>query len=184
LPTFWRPLSGVERVAEYAYFLARRRRDNTRFDRRGQRLYPGGADLVERAAEAKAIDFRIGSEPGDEDGDIVTGGFAIGGLREQECSPVGLGDTAAILPTHQRMHLGIFVDRLIDDDQQPGAVQGQHMIVQIGIAALAAVFAAVAFEHTRNFVGSAHRDFHSMIRKGGYRLSEKIMLKQQAKAKW
>jgi hypothetical protein len=80
-------------------------------------------------------------------------------LCEQECAPVAFGDTAAIMPADQGMHFGIFVDRLVDDDQQPGAVQRQYMVVQIGIAALATAFAAVAFEHTRNVVGSAHSDF-------------------------
>jgi len=69
---------------------------------------------------------------------------------------VAFGDTAAILPANQWMHFGIFVDRLVDDDQQPGAVQRQNMVVQIGIAALARAFAAEAFEHMRNFVRSAH----------------------------
>jgi hypothetical protein len=88
---------------------------------------------------------------------------------KQECPPVVFGDTATILPAHQGVHFGIFVDRLLDDDQQPGAVQRQHMVVQIGIAALAPAFAAIAFEHTRNFVRSAHWNFYSTIRKSGYR---------------
>ena len=132
-------------------------RDRTRRDWGGQRLHPGGVDLVKPATEADAVDFRIGGKSRNQDRDIVAGAFAIGGLREQERPPVGLGDTAAILPADQRMHFGIFVDRLIDDDQQPGAMQRQHMIVQIGIAALA--LGAVAFEHTRNFVRSAHQGF-------------------------
>ena len=120
-------------------------------------MHPGGADLVERAAKANPIDVRIGGEPRDQHRYIVAGAFAIGGLREQECSPIAFGNAATILPADQRVDFCIFVDRLIDDDQQPGAVQRQHMIVQIGIAAL--TFAAVALEHTRNFAGFAHQVF-------------------------
>ena len=47
----------------------------------------------------------------------------------------GSGNAAAILPAHQRMHLGVFVDRLVDDDQQALARQRQHMLMQIGIVA-------------------------------------------------
>jgi hypothetical protein len=154
--TVERGAGGIERVAEHADVLARRIGNDARLDWSGQRLHPGDADRVERAAKADAVDFRIGGEPRDQNGDIVAGAFAVGGLREQECPPVGFGDTAAILPAHEGMHFGIFVDRLLDNDQQPGAVQREHMVVQIGIAALAAAFAAIAFEHTRNFVRSAH----------------------------
>ena len=109
---------GVERAAEHADVLAwRRGRDNTRFDRGGERLHPGGADLVKRAVKAEAVDFRIGGETGDQDGDIVASAFAIDGFREQECSPVVFGNPAAILPADQGMHFGIFVDWLVDDDQ-------------------------------------------------------------------
>jgi len=55
-----RSARGIERGAEHADVLARRRRHNTRFDRGGERLHPGGADLVERAVKAEAVDFRIG----------------------------------------------------------------------------------------------------------------------------
>jgi hypothetical protein len=37
------------------------------------------------------------------------------------------------------------------------------MIVQIGIAALAAAFAAVAIEHMRNFAGCGHDGSHSIF---------------------
>jgi membrane-anchored protein YejM (alkaline phosphatase superfamily) len=70
---------------------------------------------------------------------------------------------------------GIFVDRLVDDDQQAGAMQRQNMVMQIAIPAVVAIFAAVAFEHTRNVVRPAH---WSMIPKSAYWFSEKIMLKQ------
>ena len=33
------------------------------------------------------------------------------------------------------MHLGVFVDRLVDDDQQSRARQRQHVLVQVGVAA-------------------------------------------------
>jgi hypothetical protein len=33
------------------------------------------------------------------------------------------------------MHLGVLVDRLIDDEEEPRARQRQHVLVQVGIAA-------------------------------------------------
>ena len=130
-------------------------RHDARFDWRRQRLHPGGADFLERTTETDAINVRIGGKPGDQHGTIVARAFAVGWLGEQEGAPVALGNAAAILPAHQGMHFGIFVDRLVDDDQQAGAMQRQNMVVQIGIAALAS-FAAVAFELARNFTRPAH----------------------------
>jgi hypothetical protein len=106
-----------ERVANDANVLARRCRDDPRFDWRRQRVDPGRADFVERAAKTDAIDVRIGGKPRDQNGDIVTRAFAIGRVREQEGPPVALRYAAAILPADQGMHFGIFVDRLVDDEE-------------------------------------------------------------------
>ena len=46
------------------------------------------------------------------------------------------GDAAAELPAHQRMHLGVFVDRRIDAPQQAGLVETVDVVVQVGVAAL------------------------------------------------
>ena len=48
----------------------------------------------------------------------------------------GLVDAADELPAHQRMQLGILVDRPIDGEQQALLAQRVEMLVQIAIAAL------------------------------------------------
>jgi membrane-anchored protein YejM (alkaline phosphatase superfamily) len=60
------------------------------------------------------------------------------------------------------MHFGVFIDRLVDDDQQAGTVKRQDMFMQIEVAALVTALAAIAFQHLRNgkrrnFAGRRHR---------------------------
>ncbi len=98
-------------------------------------LDPGRADVFERLAEADAIDVAVGRQAGDQHGGVVAAALGVGRLREQERLALRLRDAAAILPAHQRVHLGVFVDRLVDDDQQAFARERQHMLMQVGIAA-------------------------------------------------
>ena len=98
-------------------------------------LIQARADLVERLAEADAVDVAVGGQPGDQHRAVEAPALAIGRLREQERLALLLRDAAAILPAHQRMHLGVFVDRLVDHDEQACARQRQHVLVQVGIAA-------------------------------------------------
>ena len=115
--------------------LARRILDHAWRDRIGDRIDPGGADVFQRLAEAGAIDRAVGREPGDQYCAVVAAPLRVGRLREQERLALRLGNAAAILPAHQRVHLGVFVDRLVDDDQKVFARQRQHMLVQVRIAA-------------------------------------------------
>jgi len=55
-------------------------------------------------------------------------------LREQERLAVRLGDSATILPANQRVHFGVFVDRLVDDDEQSGPRKRKHVFVQVRVA--------------------------------------------------
>ena len=93
------------------------------------------ADVVERLAEADAIDLAVRREARHQHGGVVAAALGVGRLREQERLALGLRDAAAELPAHQRVHLGVFVDRLVDDDQQALARERQHVLVQVGIAA-------------------------------------------------
>ncbi len=89
---------------------------------RSERLHPGRADFIERSAEADPVDVRIGGKPGDQHGNVVVRTLAVGGFGEQERLALAFGDAAAILPAHQRVHLGVFVDRLVDHDETAGAI--------------------------------------------------------------
>src|SRR5262249_42282963 len=106
-----------------------------RLDGGAQRAYPRRPDLIERHAHADAVHLAARRQSRGEDGGIEAGPVAVGRLSEQECLAVLLLDAAAKLPAHQRMHLGVFVDRLVHYDEQPLAREPAHVIVQVGIAA-------------------------------------------------
>ncbi len=125
----------IEVVAGDDHLLARRIRHHARRQGRGDRLDPGRPDLLERPAEADAVDLAVRRQPGNQHGDVEAAALGIRRLREQEGLALRLWDAAAILPAHQRVHLGVFVDRLVDHDEQARARQRQHVLVQVGIAA-------------------------------------------------
>ena len=125
----------IEIIAGDDDLVTRRIGDDPRRHRFGDRLDPARPDLVERLAEADAVDVAIGSQAGDQHRRLEAPAFAIGRLREQERLAVLLCDAAAILPAHQRMHLGVLVDRLVHHDEELLARQCEHVLVQIGIAA-------------------------------------------------
>ena len=140
----------VEIVADDHDLLAGRIGDLARRHRIGNGLDPGRADLVERLAEADAVDIAVRRQARDQHRDVEAAAFGIGRLREQERLAFGLGNAAAILPAHQRMHLGVFVDRLVDHDEQPLARKREHVLVQVGIAAwMLRRPVAIAFERAQ-----------------------------------
>ena len=86
------------------------------------------------AVDADAVDFAVGGEPADQHRDVVLAALAVGDVGEQERLAVLLGDAAAELPAHQRVHLGVLVDRTVDRDQQAGFVERAHVVVQVRVA--------------------------------------------------
>ena len=138
----------IERVAQHNDLLARRFRlfDNARLDRRRERLHPGWADFVERLAEADPVDVAAAGQAGDQHGMLVFAALRIHRPGEQERLAIRLLDAAAVLPAHQRMHLGVFVHRLIDNDEPARRGEREHVIVQIGVGARQALVVAVAVE--------------------------------------
>ena len=115
--------------------LAWRMRDEARRDRLGDGLDPGLPDLVERLAEAEAVDVAVRRQAGNQHGYVEATSLGIRRLGKEEGLAFRLGNTAAILPAHQGVHFGVFVDRLVDDDEQPRARKREHVLVQVGIAA-------------------------------------------------
>ena len=115
-------------------------------DARRQRLRrgrdPARVDLVERAADADAVDFAVGGEPADQHRDVVLAALGVGDVGEQERLAVLLLDAAAELPAHQRVHLGVLVDRAVDADEQAGLLQRADVVVQVGVGAGCARFGA------------------------------------------
>ena len=125
----------VEGLAGDHDLMARRVLDDARRDRICRRLDPALVDLVETAADADAIDFAVGGEHADRDRNVVFAALAVDDVGEQERLAVLLLDAAAELPAHQRVHLGILVDRAVDGDQQAGRIERADVVVQVGIAA-------------------------------------------------
>src|SRR5262249_14823428 len=82
-----------------------------------------------------AIDLAVGSKPGDQHRDIVFAALAVDHIGEEKRLAVLLGDAAAELPAHQRVHLGVLVDLAVDLDQEPGLVERADVFVQVGIGA-------------------------------------------------
>ena len=59
--------------------------------------------------------------------------LAVDDVGEQERLALGLVEPAEELPAHQRVHLRILVDRLVDPQQQPRLVEILDVLVQVGI---------------------------------------------------
>jgi hypothetical protein len=125
-------------------------RDEARRDRLGDGLDPGLPDLVERLAEAEAVDVAVRRQAGNQHGYVEATALGIRRLGKEEGLAFRLGNTAAILPAHQGVHFGVFVDRLVDDDEQPRARKREHVLVQVGIVArMLGRPVAVAFERAQ-----------------------------------
>jgi len=90
-------------------------------------------DVLNLAADAEAVDFAIGGENPDRHRDVIAAALAVNNALEKEALALGFRDAAAELPAHERMHLGIFVDRALHPDQQPLLLQGSDMCVEIWI---------------------------------------------------
>ena len=96
--------------------MARRVLDEARADRMSRRLDPACVDFLERAADADAVDLLVGGKPADQHRNVVFAALAVDDVGEQKRLAVLLLDAAAELPAHQRVHLGVLVDRTIDRD--------------------------------------------------------------------
>ena len=131
---------GVERLAgdvEIVAFdndlLARRVGHHHRGDHVGHRLGPNRADLVRRMAKPDLVDFGARPHGPDHHRHVVDLAFAVSNVGEQHGPAIRLGDAAAELPAHQRMQFGVLVDRDIDAQQEPGAIQRVQLIMQVHV---------------------------------------------------
>jgi hypothetical protein len=113
--------------------VAGRELDDGRFDRVGDRVLPGGVDLVERHAHADAVDLLARRHPADDHRDVIMAALAVGDVREEKRLALALGDAAPELPSHQRVHLGVLVDRAVDADQEAGPVERLDVLVEVGV---------------------------------------------------
>ncbi len=100
-------------VAAEDHLLARRRRDLHRRDRIGDSLHPGLTDIRHRLTHADRVDVGRCRERADGHREVVAPAPAVDHVGEQERAPLVLRNAAEKLPAHQRMQLGILVDRAI-----------------------------------------------------------------------
>src|SRR5262245_8938513 len=109
--------------------------DLTRRNGMSDRVDPGRSDLIERLAKADAIDVVIGGKAGHQHGYIEMPPLRIGRLRKEKCLARRFGNTAAVLPANQGMHLGVFVDGLGNNNQETRFRKRDDMLVQVAIRA-------------------------------------------------
>ena len=118
-----------ERIPGEHLLLAGRRMDPRRRNRIGDRPHPGAADFRDRLPHADGVNVGRSGKRADHDRDIVAPTLGVGDVGEQERSPLVLGNAAQELPAHQRMQLGILVDRPLDAHQQAVGLEiGQVML--------------------------------------------------------
>jgi hypothetical protein len=75
-------------------------------------------DLLDRAAHADGIDLRRSGERPDGDRNVIAPAGRIRNVREQERAALAFREPALELPPHQRMQLGVLVDRAVDPHEQ------------------------------------------------------------------
>ena len=90
-------------------------------------------DVLDLAADADAVDFAVGGQDAHRDRDVVPAAGAVDDVFEQKSLALRFRDAAAELPAHERMHLGVFVDRPLHADQQPLPLERSDMRMQVRI---------------------------------------------------
>ena len=105
--------------------------DLHRRDRMGDRVDPGAADLLDRPAHADGVDLRRCRQRADRDGHVVAPSAAIDDVGEQERAALVLGQSALELPAHQRVQLGVLVDRPVDARHEPLRLKPRQVLLEI-----------------------------------------------------
>jgi len=140
-------------------FLAWRRRNDDRRNRMVDRRQPRFADLLDLAAHADGINLRRRRQRADHDWDVVFAALGVGDVGEDESAALGLRHAADELPAHQRMQLGILVDRCVDARHQAGGFEIGEMILEIEARAFARRTCAASFvglvEHAMSLTADA-----------------------------
>ena len=85
----------------------------------------------DRPPHADGVDARRSGERADRDGHVVPPPFEIDHVGEQKCAPLIFAQPALELPAHQRMQLGVLVDRPLDAYQEPCRFEPRQMLLEI-----------------------------------------------------
>ena len=86
---------------------------------------------ADRLPHADRVDFGRGGERADHHRDVVTPALGVGHIGEQEGPPLVLGHAAQELPAHQRVQLGVLVDRPVDAHQKAVGLEIGQMLLEI-----------------------------------------------------
>ena len=107
--------------------------DDGRFDGMGQRVGPEVGNLVHRALQPNGVHLWRRRQRGHRHRHVVAAAVTVGHVLEQEGLALGLGEAAAELPAHQRVHFRILVDGMPDAQQQSGGLQVGQVFLKVGI---------------------------------------------------
>ena len=95
------------------------------------RLHPALADVRDLGAHAERIDLRRRRDRADDHRHVVFAAGGVDDVGEQEGAALGLRDAADELQSHQRMQLGVLVDRMIDARQQAPGLEVGEVLLQV-----------------------------------------------------
>src|SRR5262245_5638215 len=95
------------------------------------RVRPGSLDLVRRPSHADGIDARRGGERPDHDRHVVCAAAGVGDVGEQEGAALVFGEAALELPAHQRMQLGVLVDRPLDAHDEALRLEQREVLLEV-----------------------------------------------------
>ena len=126
------PLPGLlQLVARDDDVMAGRRFDEHRRDRMVDRMHPDIAELLDRHAHACGIDLVRGRQGAAHDGHVVFLALGANHIGEQERLALAFRIAADELPAHQRMQLGVLVDRPVDPQEQPARFEIGEVFLEI-----------------------------------------------------
>ena len=111
-------------------FMHRRIIDDARRYRIRLRLIPAVDDLLRFALKPEAVNLSRRRQCADDDRNIVLASLRIDHVSKHKCAAL-LFRKPAKLPAHQRHQFGIFVDLLVDLDQQTRLVQRRNVFSQV-----------------------------------------------------
>ena len=95
------------------------------------RVQPGTADFIDLFTHAERVNARRGGQRADHHRHVVFAALRIDDFGEQKRAPLVGGHAAEKLPAHQRVQLGILVDRTIDAQQETLLFKVAQMSLQI-----------------------------------------------------
>jgi hypothetical protein len=91
------------------------------------------------------MDLRRRRQRADHDWNVVFAALGVGDVGEDKGAALVLGHAADELPAHQRMQLGVLVDRGVDARDQAGGFEIGEMILEIEAGAFARRTCAASF---------------------------------------